>query len=282
MDQETGNLKGLFYMENRSKTAVPIKNLRETTTDPEGSSMTRTNNSRTTTEEEDTDLENTNQTTSPRTITLAVGHDRIPSSALTEPQPNHSVSHFLVRQKAEKFTAQLVKDNRDFPSHMLKQRFRVPVRYPYQTEIVRTAPPEKLRATGWLTLADPVTDEVYLIAPNAWRRTSVEFLETRCVSIGFALMVSSKGDSFLWPYLANFDGDLSAEQAIEEATNRWVCVSIDKQSGVYHVAPQMGTFSKPKWPALEHDDVIDIAFADREICSLNHPVMKRIWKEFGA
>jgi len=269
-------------MRKRSKTAVTSKNLRETTTDPEGSSMTRTNNSRTTTEEEDTDLENTNQTTSPRTITLAVGHDRIPSSALTEPQPNHSVSHFLLRQKAEKFTTQLVKDSHDFPRRMLKLKFRIPVRYPYPTEIVRTAPPGKLRATGWLTIADPVTDEVYLIAPNAWRRTSVEFLETRCVGIGFALMVSSEGDSFLWPYLANFGKHLSAERAIKEATNCWVCVSIDKQSGAYRVAPQTGSFPKPKWPRLEHDDVIDIAFADREICSLNHPVMKRIWKEFGA
>ena len=221
-------------------------------------------------------------TKAPIPSNIASTTNSFPSSAVTGLQPNHMVSHLLVRQKAEKFTAQLVKDNRDFPSHMLKQRFRVPVRYPYQTEIVRTAPPEKLRATGWPTIADPVTDEVYLIARNAWRRTSHEFLEMHVVGIGFALTVSSAGNSFLWPYLAGFPGDFSAELAIEEARQRWVRVSIDTETGSDHAAPQVVAFSTPKWPRLKHDDVIDIAFADREICSLNHPLMKRIWKEFGA
>lgn len=181
------------------------------------------------------------------------------------------------------FTQQLVRRSQDFPSRLFKPKFQIPVRYPYQTEIVRTAPAKNSWDGGWFTVADPGTDEVYVLFPDAWRMTNSEFLETHCISIGFALTMSSAGSHFLWPYLYNYGGSRRAKLAVKEARNRWVRVIFDESSGDYLVDTQMYLPSlKPRWPKLTEDDVIDIAFADRAICSLDHPVMKKLWVDVEA
>jgi hypothetical protein len=181
----------------------------------------------------------------------------------------------LSRQQAEAFIDRIMTHTYAIPKRIMKPRYAIPVRYPYETEIVRTAPENKLHATGWPMIADPATGEVYLISPYVLRRSDPK-IWALCVSIGFALALSSAGASFLWPYPSGTNGDLLAETAVEEARNRWVRVVIDKALGDYRVDPQAGEFRKLSWPKLEHDDVIDIVFGDREIDSLDHPVHKRL------
>lgn len=205
-----------------------------------------------------------------------------PPVIVNKSEPDPVINYARLKQMGEQFTDRIIEYKSAIPNYILKPRYLIPVRYPLEGEIVRCAPESTLFAPGWYTLADPATGEVYLISRNAWRRTSLEFLDAYCVPIGFALAVSSQANSFIWPYLSNFGGDLAAEPAIEEARNSWVCLNIDKQPREYHVTRQTGTFTKPKWPRLKQNDVIDIAFGNREIGSLDHPVMKRILGEVSA
>jgi hypothetical protein len=212
----------------------------------------------------------------PRTIaappvpsSIALTPNPIPAALQSEANP-HPKFYSLDDQKAE-----------EYADRIMQHQYTFPVRYPSDTEIIRTAPEDKLRTTGWPMIQDPESGEVYLVAPHVVRRTDPQFFEM-CVWIGFALAVSQNGQSFLWPYLANNCGDLTSETAVEEARDRWVRVIIDKSSGDYHLDPRTWNFPKPRWPRLKHDEVVDIVFGkagtpeDREIRSIDHPVMKRI------
>jgi hypothetical protein len=197
---------------------------------------------------------------------IAYTPNPIPSAAETETELYIPVGDRLLMQHAEVFIDRIMTHKHSIPKRILKPRFAIPVRRPWPTEIVYVASVYKLCATGWPMIADPATGEVYFISPYVLLQSSRE-IQNLCVSIGFGMAVSTKGASFLWPYPADFYGTLSAAMAVEEARDHWVCITVDKTAGDYHLERHTGHFEKPSWPRLEHDDVLDIIFFDREIDS---------------
>jgi len=198
----------------------------------------------------------------------------IPTTIESESNSRPSFDFLKLKLKGEEFCERIAERTYN----------RFAVRYPSQTEIVRVAPEDKLCTTGWPMLADPATGDVYLVSPYLLRRSCAKIWDA-CIGIGFALAVSHNGQKFLWPYVARFDGDLTAEAAIAEARERWVRISIDKPKRKYHIDPQTWQFPKPRWPKLGHDDVVDIVFgkhSEREICDLDHPVLERIRGKIAA
>lgn len=51
---------------------------------------------------------------------------------------------------------------------LIERRYKIPVRYPSQTEIIRIAPAEKHHVMPWPLVEDPADGEVYLFAPEVW------------------------------------------------------------------------------------------------------------------
>lgn len=265
-----------------SKTAVPTRDRQAMSTEPESSSLTRINNSHATTGETGTGMKNLYKAAGPHRSTVAATDDKLGTSArLAEAESNDAYNFLLERQKAVKITDRLVLDNDELSKGILKAKYAIPVRYPYQNEIVRTHLGITCVTNPCFTLLDPQTEEVYLVPLVIVRRAGSDFFDN-FVPIDFALTVSSKGDSFLWPYHRTGGIEPTAGWAVEEANKGWVRVNNDMEMLNYRAVPQPETFAKPRWPRLDSGEVFCIAFRHREIRSFDHPLMKRLWKRAAA
>ena len=56
----------------------------------------------------------------------------------------------------------------------------------------------------------------------------------------------------------------------------WTRVSANLAAGCYEIAVAEAVATEPQWPNLSFQDLLRIAFKDRLITSLNHPVVKRL------
>jgi hypothetical protein len=50
--------------------------------------------------------------------------------------------------------------------------------------------------------------------------------------------------------------------------------------GAYEIFEAMGKLPEPEWPDLTFEQILEIAFRDRFISDLNHPVLRRLRGEF--
>ena len=56
----------------------------------------------------------------------------------------------------------------------------------------------------------------------------------------------------------------------------WVRVKSNMGLGAYEIFEAEGSIPDPIWPELSFDAILRIAFKDRMIRSLDHPVVKRL------
>ena len=68
----------------------------------------------------------------------------------------------------------------------------------------------------------------------------------------------------------------SAREAAELAMQRWLRVKANMNLGAYEMAAAGSTMSEPEWPDVSFQEIIRLAFRDRLITSLDHPVIKRL------
>jgi hypothetical protein len=68
----------------------------------------------------------------------------------------------------------------------------------------------------------------------------------------------------------------SAREAAELATTRWVRCKANRSLGAYEIFQAEAGITEPTWPELTFQEIIRIAFRDRLIMSLDHPVIKRL------
>jgi hypothetical protein len=98
----------------------------------------------------------------------------------------------------------------------------------------------------------------------------------------FFTAVNRQGVLFLWPIrLPGPDGRVdewsrTALEAAQMATKGWVRVTANLSLGAYEVFQATGQLPEPEWPNLPFPDVLRIAFKDRLIDNLDHPVLRRL------
>ena len=68
----------------------------------------------------------------------------------------------------------------------------------------------------------------------------------------------------------------SAAEAAELAMHRWVRLSANMALGAYEIFEAIGNLPEPIWPELPFSEILRIAFRDRMIESLDHPVVQRL------
>lgn len=131
--------------------------------------------------------------------------------------------------------------------------------------------------TGVLELKED--GEIYLVQPSLWDQLAGES------TFGPRLFVTSinkQGTLFLWPIrLPSADGrhdewSKSSMEAVIIATTSWVRVQANMNLGAYEVSEATGKLGDPEWPKLSFNDILRIAFRDRYIDTLDHPVLKRL------
>jgi hypothetical protein len=87
---------------------------------------------------------------------------------------------------------------------------------------------------------------------------------------------------FLWPIrLPDEEGHQnewhrSAQDAAQRAILGWLKVRANRGLGAYEVFEPAGSLSEPEWPNITLKELMHIAFKDRYICKLDHPVLRRL------
>ena len=152
----------------------------------------------------------------------------------------------------------------------------VPVRKPNPQDFVRVCPlPGYHDNFPMIELKDD--REEYLVtaalAPE---------LVTEIVFKTLYLAINRQGVVFFWPVrLPGADGkDIewwrSLREAAAMAMDSWVRVKANMSLGAYDIFEASSVIAEPKWPEFGFYDLIKIAFRDRLIDRLDHPVINRL------
>lgn len=121
--------------------------------------------------------------------------------------------------------------------------------------------------------------ETYLVAPELWEHLAGESTFSPRLLI---TAINKQGTLFLWPIrLPGPDGrhdewSKSAMEAANIAIGGWVRVQANMNLGAYEVYEAAGSLGDPEWPKVPFNELLRVAFRDRYIDTLDHPVLKRL------
>jgi hypothetical protein len=68
----------------------------------------------------------------------------------------------------------------------------------------------------------------------------------------------------------------TALEAVNRATTSWVRVAANLSLGAYDLFEAAGQLGEPDWPQTPFNELLKVAFKDRFINDLNHPVLRRL------
>ena len=152
----------------------------------------------------------------------------------------------------------------------------VPVRKPNPQDFIRVHPDPEYRAA--LVIIELRDDrKTYLVVPSVARDLPGEFVMANVYTA-----INRQGVVQLWPVrLPAVDGRVlewhrSAAEAAELAMQKWVRVKANMSLGAYEIFEATSTIPDPEWPEQSFQDLLRIAFRDRLIDRLVHPVIKRL------
>jgi hypothetical protein len=159
-----------------------------------------------------------------------------------------------------------------------KALLAVPVRKPDKSWFVRVHPDETYRLqTAVIELKED--RETYLVDRSLWPELAAE---ATFAPRALFTAVNRQGVLFLWPIrLPGPDGKIdewsrTALEAADMAAKGWVRVAANMSLGAYDVSQASGQLTEPEWPQLPFRDLLRIAFKDRIIRDLSHPVLRRL------
>lgn len=157
-----------------------------------------------------------------------------------------------------------------------KALLTVPVRKPNRQEFVRVHPDEDMHLeTAVLEIKED--REVYLVEPELWPDLAGELTPK-----ALFMTINRQGVVTLWPVrLPGEDGrhdewNRSALEAAQMAMKKWIRVAANMSLGAYEVYEASADLPDPEWPDLDFQQALKIAFKDRFVQSLNHPVVRRL------
>ena len=202
------------------------------------------------------------------------------SLSRNETPTNNTVPAAPSTPAPDPFDPQVLRLSQDFSASVgvKKALLSVPVRKPDKSWFVRVHPDPNYRLlTAVIELKED--REVYLIAPALRAELATE--PTFKIKM-FATAINRQGVVFLWECnLPRPDGradewSRTGLQAVEMATKGWVRVTANMSLSAYEVFEAQAQLSELEWPAVTMGELLRIAFKDRYILSLDHPVLRRL------
>lgn len=178
------------------------------------------------------------------------------------------------------FAPESMRLGQDFTASVAVKRLvlTVPVRKPAKEWFVRVHPHESYR-TETLVLELKEDRETYYIDPSL--RDALQG-ETTVGPRAIFTAVNRQKVIFLWPVKLQAgdsrpnEWNTSALEAAQRAMQNWVRVEANMSLGAYDCNLAMGELPEPEWPELPFPELMRIAFKNRFINSLNHPVLKHL------
>lgn len=157
-----------------------------------------------------------------------------------------------------------------------KVRTTVPVRKPNRQSFVRTHPDDNYRIqTAVLELKE--LRETYLVGPDVRDELASEIVPKMLITT-----IDRQRVVFLWPIaLPDASGrhnpwHQSALDAADRAERAWVRVAANMQLGAYEVFEATADLGEPEWPEEPFERLIELAFRDRFIQSMDHPAVRQL------
>ena len=152
----------------------------------------------------------------------------------------------------------------------------IPVRKPGPQEFIRIHPDDEMCIQ---TAIIQTTDdrESFLVDRSLWEQLSSEIIP----KVLFTTINRSNVLS-LWPIrLPGEDGRLdpwnrSALEAAAMAKTRWIRITSNRSLGAYEIFEAAAELPEPEWPAISFQEILTIAFREKFIRSLDHPVLRRL------
>jgi hypothetical protein len=155
----------------------------------------------------------------------------------------------------------------------------VPVRKPAKEWFIQVHAGEEYRLqTAVIELKED--REMYLVDRTLWAELATS--EATFGQRAIYTAANRQGTVFLWPIrLPGSDGKLdewniSALDAAQRAAGNWVRIAANMNLGAYDVFEARAELPDPEWPAESFHDLLRIAFKNKFIDSLEHPVLKRL------
>ena len=119
--------------------------------------------------------------------------------------------------------------------------------------------------------------EVYLVTPAI-----APDLVGEIAAATIYTAINRQGVVHLWPIrLPAPDGKhnpwhMAQADAAERAMHRWIRVMANMSLGAYDMFEAAGNIPEPAWPELPFTELLRIAFRDRLIDRLDHPVVQHL------
>ena len=150
---------------------------------------------------------------------------------------------------------------------------QVPVTKPRNGWFVRTRPGDEWRLPIAMVVLKDV-NESYVVAPSLAADLPNDVKRFELVTA-----ITRDAQVFLWPLrMPNMSRqDPWADSAIaacEQAETRWL--RVDAGAGAYAVFVATAAIPEPEWPEQDLDQLFRLAFRDRVIESIDHPVIRRL------
>lgn len=118
-------------------------------------------------------------------------------------------------------------------------------------------------------------NETFIVNPSLTNE-----LINEIVLKSFFLAIDRSDNLFLWSIrLPDSSGRLdtwnrSALRAVEVAKSFWIRLGSNRTTGSYDTNKAEGDLPQPIWPNIEFNTILDIAFKDRYIDNLDHPIIR--------
>jgi hypothetical protein len=152
----------------------------------------------------------------------------------------------------------------------------VPVHKPKPQDFVRVHPSADYRADfAMIELKDE--GEQYIVGG----RDLIGELTSEIMPMTLFTAINRQGVLFLWPVRLPVEGKQmewhrSMREAAEIGIERWVRVKANMSLGAYEMTVAESVMAEPNWPELPFQELIKLAFRDRLITAIHHPVIKRL------
>jgi hypothetical protein len=152
----------------------------------------------------------------------------------------------------------------------------VPARRPGKQDFVRVHPsPDYRENFAMIDLKDDRED--YLVRPEILPDLVGEVVYKTIFTV-----INRQGVVFLWPIRLpapddrKSDWPRSEREAAEKAMDQWIRVKANMSLGAYEITVAENVMADPVWPELSYQELVRIAYRDRMIAALDHPVVKRL------
>jgi hypothetical protein len=153
----------------------------------------------------------------------------------------------------------------------------VPVRKPNRQDFVRVHPSADYRADFAMIELKDEGEEQYIVRGH----DLIGELAGEIVPKTLFTAISRQGVVFLWPVPLPVGGKQiewhrSLREAAEIGIEQWVRVKANMSLGAYEMTVAESAMAEPIWPDVTFQELIRIAFRDRLITTIDHPVIKRL------